>query len=217
LPWSYASKVLALKQHAQSMLDMCTGGGEFLSRLQPLPVFTRATEGYAPNVPIARARLEPLGVQVHAYTAEQDAFPYADNCFDLVINRHGYYREDEVLRVLKSGHFFITQQVGGQQNSDLNQWMEAPEFPYIRWTLARAVKQLEQAGWQIVEQQEAVVAQRFYDVGAIVYMLKATPWQIEDFSIEKYFDRLLALHYRIQKEGFVDFKQDRFLIVAQKI
>src|SRR5712692_8615791 len=62
--WEYAEKVKVAFSTAQSLLDMGTGGGELLSSLQPLPPHTCATEGYAPNVPIARQRLEPLGVQV---------------------------------------------------------------------------------------------------------------------------------------------------------
>ncbi len=33
-----------------------------------------------------------------------------------------------------------------------------------------------------------------YDVGAIVYYLKAVPWEIPDFSVEKYFDKLQEIH-----------------------
>ena len=65
LSWSYASKLLTRLRKAHSLLDMGTGGGEFLSSLQPLPPLTCATEGYAPNIPVARQRLEPLGVQVY--------------------------------------------------------------------------------------------------------------------------------------------------------
>jgi hypothetical protein len=37
LPWSYAGIVLPRLRSARALLDMDTGGGEFLSRLQPLP------------------------------------------------------------------------------------------------------------------------------------------------------------------------------------
>ena len=65
LSWDYTSIVREALPGAASLLDMGTGGGEFLSSLEPLPPNTHATEGYAPNVPVARARLEPLGIQVH--------------------------------------------------------------------------------------------------------------------------------------------------------
>jgi hypothetical protein len=58
LTWSYVSKLLVRLRKALALLDMGIGGGEFLSSLQPLPPYTCATEGYAPNVPVARQRLE---------------------------------------------------------------------------------------------------------------------------------------------------------------
>ncbi len=69
------------------MLDMGTGGGEFLSSLAPFPPYTCATEAYPPNVPIAKARLEPLGIEVFQIS-EDNFLPIPDNTLDLVINRH---------------------------------------------------------------------------------------------------------------------------------
>ncbi|MEZ4555928.1 MAG: hypothetical protein R2854_05660 [Caldilineaceae bacterium] len=62
--WDYAGLVRAAVAHADALLDMDTGGGEFLAALAPLPPMTVATENYPPNIPLAQARLEPLGVQV---------------------------------------------------------------------------------------------------------------------------------------------------------
>jgi hypothetical protein len=64
LPWSYGRLLLARLPDTASLLDLGTGGGEFLSNLAPLPPRTAATEGYPPNLPLARHRLEPLGVEV---------------------------------------------------------------------------------------------------------------------------------------------------------
>ncbi|MBY8984630.1 MAG: hypothetical protein KGD65_06175 [Candidatus Lokiarchaeota archaeon] len=49
LTWSYSSKVLPYIRTSESLLDMGTGGGEFLATLAPLPKHTCATEGYEPN------------------------------------------------------------------------------------------------------------------------------------------------------------------------
>ena len=43
LKWSYYSKILPLKRRTESLLDMGTGGGEFLASLAPLPNHTCAT------------------------------------------------------------------------------------------------------------------------------------------------------------------------------
>jgi SAM-dependent methyltransferase len=216
LPWGYAGRVLAHLPGVHSLLDMGTGGGEFLSALHPLPPHTCATEGYAPNVPIATARLEPLGVQV--YAVEEDAsLPFADDTFDLIINRHESYHPAEIGRVCQPGGTFITQQVGGQNNLDLNAMLGADTaVAWGGWQLPLAVAQLEQAGWQVVEQREAFPHSRFYDVGALVYHLKAVSWQIPDFSVERYFEPLSRLHRQIEQNGYLDITDHRFFIIARK-
>lgn len=214
-PWSYASVLLPYLWQAESMLDMGTGGGEFLSRLQPLPARTAATEGWEPNIPVARERLEPLGVRVHQVT-DDEQLPIADNEFDLIINRHESYSASELLRVLKPGGYFITQQVGGDNDNDLNRLLGAPLMSeYLHWNLAYAVDELESAGFEILYQAEADMVTRFYDIGAVVYYLNAIPWQIEDFSVGRYRDRLYDLHQRIRQDGYVDIAGSRFILIAR--
>ncbi|MGM0411676.1 MAG: hypothetical protein ACQEQF_13065 [Bacillota bacterium] len=57
---------------------------------------------------------------------------------------------------------------------------------------------------------------RFYDIGAIIYYLKAVPWQISNFSVNRYYDSLKKIHNKIQKKGFIDIEEHRFMIVAKK-
>ncbi len=217
LTWSYVSKILPKVRQAQSLLDMGTGGGELLSSLQPLPPHTCATEGYAPNIPVARQRLEPLGVTVYEIS-DDTMLPFAEeNQFDLIINRHESYSPQEVLRTLKPGSQFITQQVGNAIYKDINSLLGAPEHTeFDHWNLEYAVKELADAGFIIRDQLEDTPITRFFDVGAIVYYLKAIPWQIPDFSVERYFERLLEVHSTIQQKGFVDVRYARFFIVGEK-
>jgi SAM-dependent methyltransferase len=214
--WSYASILLNYFRNTQSLLDMGTGGGEFLSFLHPLPTNTCATEGYAPNVPIARQRLEPLGIKVYEARGNA-ALPFANNQFDLVINRHEAYSAREVWRILKPGGQFITQQVGGSNCTELNSLMGAPPYQYSDWQLDYAVQELQDAGWHIITQREDHPVTRFFDVGALIYYLKAIPWQVSDFSLEKYFDRLVELHNKIQQEHYLTVHDHRFLIIARKL
>ena len=111
LPWSYGTEVLRWIKSSKSTLDMGTGGGELLSILATLPKNTCATEAYGPNVNVARRRLKPLGVKVFRIK-ELQPLPFKNGQFDLIINRHTYYSEKEVFRMLKHGGVFITQQIG---------------------------------------------------------------------------------------------------------
>ena len=74
--------------------------------LQPFPSTIFATEGYAPNVPIARKKLEPLGVIVVEVT-DDTALPFQDGQFNLIINQHESYAASEVNRILSPSGVFL--------------------------------------------------------------------------------------------------------------
>src|SRR2546427_8343497 len=117
--WDYKSEVSKKMRSITTLLDMATGGGEFLSSLRPFPEKPFATESYAPNIPVAINRLQPLGVKVVKVSSETK-LPFTDSYFDLVIDRHEDYSPREVYRILKDGSTFITQQVGDRNNIEIN-------------------------------------------------------------------------------------------------
>ena len=95
LPWDYRPLALESVRGASALLDIGTGGGEFLASLfqppagVPVPALTWATEGYPPNVILARERLTPLGIQVADTSQQVDgALPFEDRTFDQIIDRH---------------------------------------------------------------------------------------------------------------------------------
>lgn len=193
VPWSYEDLARERLTPASALLDMGTGGGELLSSLAPLPPRVAATEGYAPNLPIARRRLEPLGVEVRA-VGEDDVLPFPDGSFDLVLNRHESYDPAEVWRVLADGGVFITQQVGGHDLEEINKALGAPLHEYRDWDLASASAGLSAAGFEIIWQQEAKISTTFHDIGALVLFLRITPWQVPGFEVARYGSELRALH-----------------------
>lgn len=220
LTWSYTSMLLPLIRKAGSLLDMGTGGGEFLSSLVPLPKHTCATEKYEPNVSIAKKKLEPLGAKVF-YCKDDEHLPFKDEEFDLIINRHEFYSQIEIYRVLKSNGIFITQQVGDKNDSKLRLLLTGREELEIEieWNLDYAVNKLETTGFEILERKENITSTRIFDVGAIVYHLKAVPWELPGFSIEKYYNKLLEIHSHIDERGYLelDSNDHRFIIKARKL
>ncbi|MFB1099131.1 methyltransferase domain-containing protein [Terribacillus sp. JSM ZJ617] len=214
LPWSYGSKAREYLFGAGSALDMGTGGGEFLSKLLPLPEYTVATESYLPNVPIARNRLSPLGVDV-VQIKEDDQLPVLDESFEVILNKHESYDVSEVWRVLKQNAIFLTQQVGGTDCKELNQLLGAPLNPdFENWSLQTAVEELEDR-FTILESAEAFPSMRFYDIGAVIYYLKAIPWQVPEFTVDAYRDALFEMHLFIEKNGYMNVRQHRFLLAAR--
>lgn len=214
LDWSYSSMAIPLMQGAQSMLDMGTGGGELLSRLRPWPKSVCATEGYPPNLPVAKERLEPLGAAVLP-VEDDEQLPFATGQFDLVLNKHESYSPREVRRVLADGGIFFTQQAGGSDCFEINERFGVPLIEeFAEWKLDIAVREVQEHRFKVVKQAEQFLSQRFYDVGALVYYLKAIPWQIPDFEAEKYREELYGIHQLIEQQGYFEVTQHRFYLLA---
>ena len=193
---------------------MGTGGGEKLARLAPFPVRTCATEAYEPNIPVAVARLEPMGVTVVPVN-DHNALPLKDCQFDLVINRHEEFVASEVARILRPSGHFITQQVGESNNEELTEWLGGESLKFdLTINLARS--QLSEAGLEIINFREAHPRTEFFDIGAVVYYLKAVSWQVVGFTVARYRDRLAAIHNHIQLYGSFMATSHRWIIEAVK-
>ena len=213
-PWSYEQRVRDAISDTDSLVDLGTGGGERLAKLAPLPDDTYATEAYAPNLPIAKARLGPLGVRVVGID-DHCSLPFPDCRFDTVINRHEALSAAEVARILKPGGRFLTQQVGERNNSELTEWLGGRSVDF-GVTLEGICSQLETAGMEISDRCEDFPSAEFRDIGAVVYYLKAVPWQVIDFRVDDYRDRLIAMHNHIQRRGRFVATSHRFLVEAVK-
>ncbi len=214
--WDYRALVLERMKDVQAMVDMGTGGGEFFSTLRPYPTDTWATEAYVPNVPIARARLEPLGVKLVQVFDDND-LPLPGNHFDLAINRHESFSGKELARILKPGGKFLTQQIGCQNSTRLNELLEETNtYEYADETLEKQVASLTSAGFEILQAREDFPVAAFRDIAAVVYYLKVISWQIPGFTPEAYLEGLEKIHATIQREGELVVPEHRYLIEAVK-
>ncbi len=216
-PWAYLDRAAELMGRSAAAIDMDTGGGEKLLSLRDhWPARVVVTEDYAPNFKLACERLSPLGVEVvRVAVSETGTMPFADGEFDLVLNRHGDFNPSEVARVLSPGGTFLTQQVHGMWLWDLQAAFDAaPEFPDA--TPEKYVPMLEEAGLTIVTVEEWEGRMVFEDVGAIVYYLKAIPWEVPGFTVKTHLRYLLALQERVDRGEELGFHTARYLIEARK-
>jgi len=216
-PWSYPSRATTLMQQSLSVLDMGTGGGERLLALKEhWPKKVVVTEDYPPNFELATERLAPLGVRVEdVKLAEYAPMPFADGEFDLVLNRHSGFNANEVARILAAGGTFLTQQVHGLWAQDLLVVFGAePQWPEA--TLSNNAPKLDAAGLKVVVTDEWWGKLVFTDVGAVVYYLKAVPWLVPGFSVDRHLDRLLELQSRLEGSEKLVFEIGKYLIEARK-
>lgn len=214
LPWDYRTEVLKGLDPSHCLLDMGTGGGEFLMTLGHPCENTSVTEGYPPNLALCRERLEPLGVEVKESAAETE-LPFEDARFDRVINRHESYPVAEVLRVLKPGGRFITQQVGGQNCYELRERLGF-RVPENDFDVEHEAAKFAAAGFRILRAEEYFNKLRFLDTGAVVFHAKIIEWEFPGFSVDKNWDQLVEIQREIEEKGFIECSEHRFLIVAEK-
>ena len=215
LRWDYKKIVASTLNRSDRLLDMGTGGGEFLLGLNHPYNLTSATEGYLRNYKLCMEKLAPLGIDVRLIENNSE-IPFDDSSFDIVINRHESFDVKEVRRVLKPGGLFITQQVGGKNNRDLSEKLISnfrPRYPHF--TLQNTVSKFKSNGFDIFISDEQLSELKFFDVGAIVYYAKIIEWEFPDFSVYSNFDRLLVLHKEIEQKGFIQSAEHRFIIVAR--
>ena len=182
-PWDFEDQCVRAMRAASSVLDMGTGGGEQLLRLLDVSgtstARTRvvATEGWPPNVPVARAALEPRGVVVVEHDPDRGvALPLADASVDLVTNRHEAYDVGDLARVLGPGGALLTQQVGSRDAEQTLAWFGTPQPR--PWTLEVAAEALGQAGLVVEDGAEAVDAYRFDSVTVLLRYFSHVPWDL---------------------------------------
>ncbi len=214
-PWDYTSKAKELIKESKLILDIATGGGEKLASLGPFEgKQIVAMEGYKPNVVAAEKNLAPLGIKV-IYAGETDDFPFKDESFDLVLNRHGGLNISEIVRVLKQKGIFLTEQMSGESHIDLMDFFEEkPKWPEN--VLHEVKKKLTNTGMSVKQEKAWEGKTTFKDVGALVYYLKAIPWIVEGFSVENNLQHLEQLQKKLDHGGKLIFTQMRFLVSAQK-
>ena len=150
-PWDYRQAVARHLSPEKKLLDMDTGGGEFLLSLGHPYKNTAATEGYAPNVELCREKLIPLGIDFRPGVISE-GLNFPDESFDVIINRHGDLNPADFFRMLKPGGVFITQQVGAENDQELVKLLcgQVPT-PFPEQYLKKAEENFRNAGFEILE------------------------------------------------------------------
>lgn len=216
-PWDYEQILKEYLKPEHKLLDMGTGGGEFLLSLNHPTTQCSVTEGWEPNVKLCRERLEPLGICVRKID-DPKHIPYADEAFDIVINRHEAYDLNEVYRILKPEGIFITQQVGGSNDADLSVKLGCyrESVDTDAYDLHHAMAASKKAGFKVIQGFESYTPIEFYDLGALVYFAHIIEWEFGGFSVETHFEQLCTLQEELELNGCITGMEHRYLICLKK-
>ena len=72
------------------------------------------------------------------------------------------------------------------------------------------------AGLQVVQMRMERLRAEFFDIGAVIYFLRKVIWTVPDFSVERYRERLRAMHEQIEADGLFVAYSTRLLVEARK-
>ena len=214
-PWGYLGLLSSALGTVTSAVDLDTGGGEVIAQVPQLPVSMSVTEAWPPNVARARERLGPRGVQV-LETAPGGPVPLPDRSVQLVTARHPVSPPwAEVARLLAPGGQYLAQHVGPASAFELIEHFLGP-LPRQRqgrdpeMELAAA----QRAGLEVIELRTARCRMEFFDIGAVVWILRKCVWWVPDFTTDRYADALRALDAQIRADGAFIAHSTRHLIRA---
>ncbi|MBS5111321.1 MAG: methyltransferase domain-containing protein [Coprobacillus cateniformis] len=217
LPWDFYTVIKKYLTNDMQLLDMETGGGEFLLSLNHPKNMTSAIEGYKPNVDYCRKVLLPLGVDFKEADGEE-VLPFPNQKFDIITNRHGNYNVSELRRLLKNNGLFMTQQVGAENDRELVELLLSKniELPFPNQYLKIKEKELRDNHFEIIESGEVFQPIKFYDVGALVWFARIIEWEFVGFSVESCLENLYNAQRILEEKGVIEGKIHRFYIVARK-
>lgn len=216
-PWSYVRLLEAALPASDSALDIDTGGGEVVDEACDLPSRIVVTEAWPPNAVRARDRLGPRGVEVVG--ARSDALPFEGGSFDLVTSRHPVRPQwEEIARVLRHNGRYLAQHVGPESAFELIEHFLGPlpdtarrgRHPDVESAQARA------AGLVVEDLRTARLRMEFFDIGAIVWILRKCVWWVPDFTVERHEATLRRLDARLRRGQPVVAHSSRHLVVARR-
>ncbi len=152
-------------------------------------------------------------------SGEGERLPFQDASFDLVTARHPVSTHwEEIHRVLRPGGHYFAQHVGPASAFELIEFFLGPlpeevrqgRDPHLEAEQASAV------GLTIKQLLTARCRMEFFDVGAVVWVLRKCVWWVPEFSVDRYETKLRELDERMRAgEPFVA-HSTRHLIDARR-
>ena len=123
-----------------------------------------------------------------------EALPVPDSAFDVVLNRHAVVNVPEVLRVLRPGRYFITQQVGAQNTFNIatlfgtGPGMGGPHVAPDQEIPALA-EEFQERGCAVISYATYNVAYYFRDAASLLFWMQAVGVP-PDFDIERHWQQV---------------------------
>jgi len=220
VPWHYLDVARSYLRPDSRVLDLGTGGGER---------FLALADGFGQGVGVdidpemiktAEASAPPdLQGKVSFSVMDATRLDFADGSFDVVLNRHCSVFAGEIMRVLKPGGVFITQQVGDRNTYNICNVFGvgvAGEHPPQRIGGPSGLEGLfKNTGCRTLALGEYDVPYFFSDVESLIFWLKALPMP-HDFAPARHLAQVNEILDRFMTPRGIETNDHRLLLIVRK-
>jgi SAM-dependent methyltransferase len=195
VPWEYEEVVRRYLRPSDRVLDVGTGGGERFLALAPS---FETGVGVDPDPEMVRTAREntpaALAEKVSFVEGRAAALPAPDTSFAVVLNRHAIVDVAEVMRVLRPGGSFITQQVGAQNTFNITTLFgSGPGMGGAHIAPDQEIPALADAfqerGYAIISYGTYNVPYYFQDAASLLFWMQAVGVP-PDFDIERHWQQV---------------------------
>lgn len=218
VPWDYLEVVKAYLEETSSVLDIGTGGGEKFIKLSK---FFAQGVGVDPNPDMIKtAKANKTKAQNSKVTFKQygaENLEEINQTFDLVINRHAPVAPNQIVKVLKQGGYFITQQVGSKNMLNIKNIFGVSQF-VSKWhnDLDTLIPEFKKLGCRIVATGEYDVNYWVKDIESLIFWLKAIDMP-EGFNMEDHWQQINEIIEKFTTPKGIISNEHRQLLIIQAV
>lgn len=219
IPWDYSSVVRSYLNPTDRVLDIGTGGGEIFLSLASNIGEGIGIDNNRAMIETAKGNRARLAVRnIEFIEMNGSNLKLEANGFDVVLLRHLRVYVGEILRVLRSGGYFVTQMVGKRSSKNFLEafgWT-SDSFGNDWWQpVCELAEQFQEKGCRIVAQGEYDVRYWFKDIASFMFWMMSIPWP-EKIELEKHWQNINQILETSTTSLGIETNEHRGLLIVQK-
>lgn len=226
ISWQYVELVKQYLKPSDYVLDLGTGGGE---------IFLKLADSFKKGIGIDRdpdmiktakeKTPQELKEKISFEVMDTNELTFSDSTFDAVIDRQAPVHVDEIVRILKTDGYFITQMIGKDNMQNINQEFN-PNFvskSKLKGDVRSLAERFSKKGCFVIAVCSYNVNYYVKDVASLLFWFKAIRSHghamsaiPEDFMVEKYWPQIdsILTKYKTPK-GYVTNEHRELLIIRK--
>lgn len=220
VPWDYTELVRSYLKPTDNVLDIGTGGGEIFLSLAPFMEKGIGIDHSLAMIETAKNNQSKIAINnVEFIEMDGSELHFGANEFDVVLLRHLKVYVSQIVRVLRSGGYFVNQMVGKQSSENILEafgWTSASFGPDWWQPVDELAQQFEEQGCRVVARGEYDVRYWFMDINSFMFWMMSVPWP-EEIDLAKHWQNLNRILVASTTERGIETNEHRGLLIVRKL